>query len=73
MKNNKRLEEIIQKDRLLLSSETSEMICFDIKKVLNEYFNLLDGVTIKVDANDDFYFIEINAKAEAIKSFGIIK
>lgn len=73
MKTNKRLEEIIQKDRLLLSAETSEMICFDIKKVLKEYFNLLDGVSLKVSAGNDCYFIEINAKAEAIKSFGIIK
>lgn len=68
-----RLEQIIQKDRLLLSTETAEMICYDIKKVLNEYFNLLDGVTLKVDADTDCYFITINAKAEAIKSFGIIK
>ena len=73
MKSNDRLEKIIQKDRLLLSTETAEMICYDIKRVLSEYFNLLEGVTLKVDAESDFYFLTISAKAEAIKSFGIIK
>ena len=74
MKNkNKRLFDIIQNDRLLLSQDTSEMICYDLKNVLNEYFNLEGGVSLVVEPLSDSYEITIKAKAQAIKSFGIIK
>ncbi len=74
MKNStKRLKQIIESDRLLLSSDTSEMICYDLKKILNEYFNVEGGVTLSVEPMKDSYEITIKAKASAIKSFGVIK
>ena len=74
MKNkNKRLFDIIQSDRLLLSQDTSEMICYDLKSVMEEYFNLLGGVSLVVEPQNDCYEITIKAQAQAIKSFGIIK
>ncbi len=70
-KNN--LKEIITSDRLLLSSDTSEMICYDLKNVLSEYFNLSGGVSIVVEPNKDSYEVTVKATAIAVKSFGIIR
>ena len=67
------LNDIILNDRLMLSKDTSEMICYDLKNVLNEYFNLEGGVSISVEPDRDCYRITITANAVAIKSFGIIK
>ena len=74
MKNNKsRLKEIINNDRLLLSADTSEMICYDLNNLLEEYFNLCGGVTLSVEPLKDCYEVTIKTKASAIKSFGVIK
>lgn len=71
--NKKRLQEIIKNDRLLLSRDTSEMICYDLKKTLLEYFNLESGISLSVEPKSDCYEITIKATASAIKSFGVIK
>ncbi len=71
--NKKRLQEIIKNDRLLLSSDTSEMICYDLKKTLLEYFNLEGGISLSVEPKSDCYQITVKATASAIKSFGLIK
>lgn len=70
-KNN--LKDLITSDRLLLSSDTSEMICYDLKNVLSEYFNLSGGVSIVVEPNKDSYEVTVKATAVAVKSFGIIR
>lgn len=72
-KKKNTLKEIITSDRLLLSSDTSEMICYDLKSVLEEYFNLDGGVSIIVEPTEDCYSITIKAVAVAVKSFGIIR
>ena len=73
MTGKKRLQEIINSDRLLLSNDTSEMICYDLKNTLFEYFNLDGGVTLQVVPKNDCFEITVKAKASAIKSFGVIK
>lgn len=73
MNDAKRLKSIIEKDRLLVSEETSEMIKYDLKNVLDEYFNLEEKIDLLVEAKKDEILITVTAKASAIKSFGIIK
>ncbi len=73
MTSKKRLQEIINNDRLLLSSDTSEMICYDLKSTLCEYFNLDGGVSLSVEPKNDCFEVTVKAKASAIKSFGVIK
>ena len=73
MNSVKRLKAIIESDRLLVSEDTSEMICFDLKNVLDDYFNLSSGVSLTVEPKKGEILITITAKAQAIKSFGIIK
>lgn len=72
-KRKSNLKDIITSDRLLLSSDTSEMICYDLKNVLSEYFNLSGGVSIVVEPTKDSYEVTIKAVAVAVKSFGIIR
>jgi hypothetical protein len=67
------LREVILNDRLMLSRDTADMICYDLKTVLSEYFNLLGDVSISVEPEKDFYKITVITSAVAIKSFGIIK
>ncbi|MBQ3235838.1 MAG: hypothetical protein IJA97_06755 [Clostridia bacterium] len=67
------LNDIILNDRLKLSKDTSEMICYDAYNLLSEYFNLDGGVNISVEAEKDCYKVTVTATAVAIKSFGIIK
>ena len=73
MRKKNALKDIINSDRLLLSSDTSEMICYDVKSVLDEYFNLGGGVSIIVEPTKDCYEITIKSTAVAVKSFGIIR
>ena len=72
-KKNALLNQVILNDRLTLSSDTADMICYDIKTVLSEYFNLSSDVSISVVPEKDFYRITVFSTAVAIKSFGIIK
>ena len=68
-----RLQRIIEKDRLILSKESAEMIKYDLGEVLKEYFTLTDGVELLVARGEKGYKITITASAEAVKSFGIIR
>ena len=52
------LREVILNDRLMLSRDTADMICYDLKTVLSEYFNLLGDVSISVEPEKDFYKIQ---------------
>ena len=69
----KRLKKIIESDRLMLSADTAEMICFDLKNLLNEYFNVESGVTISVEPKSECYYLTVNAKASGIKSFKVVR
>ena len=73
-KNKKsKLSSLIESDRLLLSKDTSSLILYDLKKLLENYFTQISDVKINVSAEKDSYFITITALASAIKSCQIIK
>ncbi|MBR6737064.1 MAG: hypothetical protein IKL82_01705 [Clostridia bacterium] len=72
-KTSNRLKKIIENDRLILSRESAEMIRYDLKEVLIEYFNLIGEVDLLIERGDNGYKITVIATAEAVKSFGIIR
>ena len=74
MKNSKsRLNSVIENDRLIISEDMSSLIEYDLKKLLDNYFNTEGHVKIEVVALKDFYKITVTACAESIKPFALIK
>ena len=69
----RRLQNIIEKDRLILSRESAEMIRYDLTEVLKEYFTIGSPITFSVEQGEGGYKITVTAVAEAVKSFGIIR
>ncbi len=69
----KRLQNIIEKDRLILSRESAEMIRYDLREVLKEYFTLKSEITLSIERAEKGYKVTVTANADAIKSFGIIR
>ena len=68
MKRQKhRLNSVIENDRLIISSEMSSLISYDLKNLLNNYFNVEGGVSIRVVAEQNCYKIEISANASGVK------
>ncbi|MBR5439115.1 MAG: hypothetical protein IKV61_02740 [Clostridia bacterium] len=74
MKNFRaRLNSVIESDRLIISGDMSELISYDLKKLLDNYFNTEGQVKIEVEALKDSYKITVTAIAESIKPFALIK
>jgi hypothetical protein len=69
---NSRLSNVIEKDRLIITSETSSLIVYDIKRLLDSYFNVEGEVNLIVNESDCGYDLTINAKASNIKNFKIL-
>lgn len=68
-----RLNTVIERDRLFINAETSSLIVYDLKKLLDNYFNVEGEVLLDVLAESDSYTINVTAKASGIKTFSVIK
>ena len=62
-KRPKRLENVLEKDRLLISLDSSSLIIYDLKKLLDNYFNLCGDIDIKVSPENGYYNIVVQTKA----------
>ena len=71
--DQKRLGKVIENDRLMISSDVSSLIEYDLNKLLENYFNLSGAVKLNVTAFKDCYLITISAPASGVKPFGVIK
>lgn len=68
-----RLSTVIERDRLFINAETSSLIVYDLKKLLDNYFNVEGEVLLDVKAENDSYTVSVIAKASGIKTFSVIK
>lgn len=68
----KRLNSVIEKDRLIITSETSSLIVYDIKRLLDSYFSVEGEVNLTVNEGDCCYDLIITAKASNIKNFKVL-
>ena len=73
IKRPKRLENVLEKDRLLISLDSSSLIIYDLKKLLDNYFNLCGDIDIKVSPENGYYNIVVQTKAVGIKTFSTLK
>ena len=69
---NSRLNSVIDKDRLIITSETSSLIVYDLKRLLDSYFNVEGEVNLTVNESSDGYDLIVTAKASNIKNFKIL-
>ena len=68
-----RLQNVIENDRLLITTETSSLIAYDLKRLLDNYFNVEGEVVLSVNLVDNRYNIEVKANATGVKTFSVIK
>ncbi len=73
MKTNKsRLSSVIEKDRLIITSETSSLIVYDLKRLLDSYFSVEGEVKLTVNEGVGGYELIVTAFASSIKNFKIL-
>ena len=68
-KLSSRLDSVIEKDRLIITSETSSLIVYDLKRLLDSYFNVEGEVNLTVNEGIGGYDLIVTAKASNIKNF----
>ena len=73
IKRAKRLENVLEKDRLLISLDSSSLIIYDLKKLLENFFNISGDIDIKVTPENGYYKIIVQTKAVGIKTFSTLK
>jgi hypothetical protein len=71
-KLSSRLDSVIEKDRLIITSETSSLIVYDLKRLLDSYFNVEGEVNLTVNEGIGGYDLIVTAKASNIKNFKIL-
>lgn len=71
-KLSSRLDSVIEKDRLIITSETSSLIVYDLKRLLDSYFNVEGEVNLTVNEGVGGYDLIVTAKASGIKNFKIL-
>lgn len=75
MKNGKkrkdllRLETILEKDRLSIGQEYVDLIASDLQKLLADYMELKDKVTVTIKKDDKDFSVKISATAKRLKTF----
>jgi len=68
-----RIESLIEKDRLLVGSEFSSLFKHDANKLLNEYAEITEPITVKLTREGKDFVISITAKAQRLKNFLVVK
>lgn len=71
-KLSSRLDSVIEKDRLIITSETSSLIVYDLKRLLDSYFNVEGEVNLTVNEGVGGYDLIVTAKASSIKNFKML-
>ena len=69
---NSRLSSVIEKDRLIITSETSSLIVYDLKRLLDSYFNVEGEVNLTVNEGVNGYDLIVTARASGIKNFKVL-
>ena len=68
----KRVFEVLQADKALLSEGAKSLVEQDLTKKLEEYFEVSKGATISLVFENGKYFVTVQFEAERIKKFSVI-
>ena len=68
----KRVFEVLQADKALLSEGAKSLVEQDLTKKLEEYFEVSKGATLSLVFENGKYFVTVQFEAERIKKFSVI-
>lgn len=69
---SKRVKQVLENDRLGISSDCKEVLKRDIADTLSSYFSLKQLPDVKIEAGIKGFTLYITACGEAFKSFRIV-
>ena len=74
MKNSniERVKNVIGSDRLNLSKDYTSLICFDVEKLLEDYFELSQGIDLSIITTENGYEFIIKGNANRLKPFNFL-
>lgn len=62
-----RIQNLIESDRLNIGNGFEQLFLSDLKKILNDYFEINDLPVLKTSKEKNNYFIEISFNASSVK------
>lgn len=69
----RRVNEVIQADKSVMSEACKALIIRDFAEQFNEYFDLIGLPNLSINCQNGEYDIGITFKAERIKKFNVLK
>ena len=67
-----RVKSVIGTDRLNLSKDYTSLICFDVEKLLQDYFEMEEGVDLSITTTEKGYEFIIKGSALRLKPFNFL-
>jgi len=67
-----RVKSVIGSDRLNLSKDYTSLICFDIEKLLEDYFELNQGIDFSITTTEKGYEFIVKGSAGRLKPFNFL-
>ena len=65
------IEQLFIKDTDYIGADFQSLFSIDLKKTLNEYFILQNGINVEIKKGSD-YLVTISFTATDVKSFGVV-
>ncbi len=67
-----RLQTMIEKDRISLGDNFLHLVENDVNKVLRDYFDFIEPAEIRLDRENEGYYLSFSLKVSRIKHFANI-
>lgn len=72
-KDYKRVSEVIQADKSVMSEACKALVLQDLAEKLDEYFDVIGLPQLDTYCQNGTYYVSINFQAERIKKFHVLK
>ena len=73
IENYKRINDVIQADKSVMSDACKALVLQDFAEKFNEYFDLTGLPRMELSCQNGTYFVELKFEAERIKKFNVLK
>jgi hypothetical protein len=67
-----RVKSVIGSDRLNLSKDYTSLICYDIEKLLEDYFELGQSIDLSISTTEKGYEFTVKGSAIRLKPFNFL-
>ncbi len=73
IENYKRINDVIQADKSVMSDACKALVLQDFAEKFNEYFDLTGLPRMELSCKNGTYFVSVAFEAERIKKFNVLK